>query len=106
MGGWECRDRGTGAVPAVCLTPAAHRGPPPAEKGQPTGIGGWGGGGGGAQVWKRTPLPPKLLAGGPLGGGETGMHWKGGEVPPLPFRAPSLRPATNPLTASASFNGI
>ena len=31
---------------------------------------------------------------------------EGGEVPPPPFRAPSLCPATVPLTASASFNGI
>ena len=38
-----------------------------------------------------------------------GMHRKGGEVlqpPPPPFRAPSLCPATVPLTASARLNGI
>ena len=37
-------------------------------------------------------------------------EWEGfngrGEVPPPPFRAPSLCTATVPLTASASFNGI
>ena len=31
---------------------------------------------------------------------------EGGEVPPPPSRAPSLRPATVPLTPSAGFNGI
>ena len=37
-----------------------------------------------------------------------GMHWKRGEPPPPPplSRAPSLCPATVPLTASASLNGI
>ena len=34
-----------------------------------------------------------------------GMHWKGGYPPPS-SRAPSLCPATVPLTASVSFNGI
>ena len=34
------------------------------------------------------------------------MHWKGGRYPPPPSRAPSLCPATVPLTPSAGFNGI
>ena len=35
------------------------------------------------------------------------MHWKGGRNPPPPAsRAPSLCPATVPLTPSAGFNGI
>ena len=40
------------------------------------------------------------------GGGRDALE--GGEVPPPPLssRAPSLRPATAFLTASASFNGI
>ena len=45
----------------------------------------------------------------PFGGVQTapGMHWKGGKYPPPPpSRAPSLCPATVPLTASVSFNGI
>ena len=39
---------------------------------------------------------------------QRGMHWKGGEAAPPPpsSRAPSLCPATVPLTASAGFNGI
>ena len=34
-----------------------------------------------------------------------GMHWKRGRHPPPASRAPSLCPATVPLTASASLNG-
>ena len=34
------------------------------------------------------------------------MLWKGGRPPPPPSRAPSLCPATVPLTPSAGFNGI
>ena len=34
------------------------------------------------------------------------MHWKGGRPPPPPGGRPSLRPATVPLTPSASLNGI
>ena len=40
----------------------------------------------------------------PEGGGEQGCIWKGGTPPSS--RAPSLRPATVPLTANASFNAI
>ena len=36
---------------------------------------------------------------------QAAMHWKGGGTPP-PSRAPSLSPATAPLTPSASFHGI
>ena len=45
---------------------------------------------------------------GPGSGGGAGMHWKGGRYapPPPPSRAPSLCPATVPLTPSASLNGI
>ena len=49
-----------------------------------------------SQCWVRTPPPlPPVRVG-------TGMHWKGGRYP----RAPSLCPATVPLTPSARFNGI
>ena len=34
-------------------------------------------------------------------GPKAGMHWRGGGTPPPPSRAPSLCPATVPLTASA-----
>ena len=34
------------------------------------------------------------------------MHCKGGGQPPPPSRAPNPSPATVPLTATASFNGI
>ena len=40
------------------------------------------------------------------GGGRAGMHSKGGRYPPSPSTAPSLCPATVPLTPSASLNGI
>ena len=42
------------------------------------------------------------------GGRGTGMHWKRGRLPPPPppSRAPGLCPATVPLTASASLNGV
>ena len=39
------------------------------------------------------------------GGGGAGMHWNKGTPPPT-SRAPSLRPATVPLTPSAGFHGI
>ena len=45
--------------------------------------------------WDRVRLPPS-----------PGMHWKGGEVPRPSSRAPSLSPATAPLTPSASLNGV
>ena len=41
-----------------------------------------------------------------LGGGGAGMHWEGGEITSPPSRAPSLCPATVPLTPSAGFDGI
>ena len=41
----------------------------------------------------------------PEGGGRNALEG-GGAPPPPPSRAPSLCPATVPLTASASFNGI
>ena len=55
------------------------------------------------------PPPPPSVSGG--AGGTPGVHWIWGggatrEVPPPPSRAPSLCPATAPLTPSASFNGI
>ena len=53
------------------------------------------GGGGGAVLWcwwMQPPIP------GMLGSGES--------PPPPPSTAPSLRPATVPLTPSASLNGI
>ena len=37
---------------------------------------------------------------------QAGMHWKGGDPPTFPARAPSLCPAAVCLTATASFNGI
>ena len=44
-------------------------------------------------------------SGGPRGGGRDALE--GGRYPPSPLsRAPSLCPATVPLTLSASFNGI
>ena len=59
-----------------------------------------------------TDVHPRLACGGGMrcggcGGSWAGMHWKGGGGTPLPpSRAPSLCPATVPLTPGAGLNGF
>ena len=55
-----------------------------------------------AARWLSPPAPAPAPAPPP----PPGMHWKGGGYPRPPSRAPTLCPATVPLTPSASLKGI